>query len=953
MRINITPSWLATIFSSDCSNYTLRVEDFVAKYTYTGGQKSLLYPEIISVDIKKGFIWSRAVIKVTSGETISLGGLSDHSSSQMLRLVSERKQFIAHLTEKLNTLSESIQKEAAWCRAARNGEFWIAESEKLQRLAAAQEFKDFYALPIEYLKDSLNILSPLKEIGGLYVDASQFKEQCNTLFISKELELFKKFFDVVEKNPLTQEQREAIVTNEDATLVVASAGSGKTSLLVGKVGYLLEKQLAKPEEILLLAFNRQAKEEISNRIESRLGVQCDCHTFHSFGLKVIAEANKRKPSLASFIENSYDYTKFINKIANEVLTDDRYSDLVSEYFISHSRPYRDQFDFKSLGEYYEYIRTNRLITLKGETVKSHEELEIANYLFANGVDYIYEQPYEYDTSTAQKRQYKPDFYLPKYEIYIEHYALNRNNETPPFIDREEYVASVEWKRETHRENETILVESYSYQKREGVLTQTLRESLSQYGVQFTLVEPSELLKCLNQQGYLSEFSQLCATFLDLFKGKNQGFEAFRNSLSPEHPDTNRILAFTSLFEDIFNQYEAELTSSKEIDFHDMINEACSLIQSGQCYANYKFVLVDEFQDISMGRARLIQGLQKGSPGIKLLCVGDDWQSIYRFTGSDVTLMTHFPQYFGFTKKLLLTETFRFNDKIEQVASKFIKANPSQISKNILTRSFSERPEVVLFMPNKSSGKYLETIAAEISEESKYKGTTVLLLGRNNSSEVGINYSALKIAAPNCEFEFRTVHRAKGYEADYVVILDLRKSRSGFPNETIDDPIINSLLSASENFEHPEERRLFYVALTRARRRVYLVADPTRPSVFFTELTKNDYCVEKRNLGPEYERFCPICKTSHIVERQGSNGLFYGCENYPLCSYTVNACKVCGIGYLRKEKDSFICENPKCKNQVRLCPGCGDGMLVERKSKSGVFYGCSNYFSTGCDYTKNI
>lgn len=953
MSINITPSWLATIFSSNCNNYSLQVEDYVAKYSYSGEQKSLLYPEIISVDIKKGFIWSQAVIKVTSGETISLGGLSDHSSSQILRSVSERKQFIVHLTEKLNTLSESIQKEATWCRAARNGEFWIAESEKLQRLAAAQEFKDFYSLPIEYLKDSQNILALLGEIGGIYADANQFKEQCNTFFISKELELFRKFFDLVENNPLTQEQREAIVTNEDATLVVASAGSGKTSLLVGKVGYLLEKQLAKPEEILLLAFNRQAKEEISNRIESRLGVQCDCHTFHSFGLKVIAEANQRKPSLASFVENSYDYTKFINEIANEVLANDRYSDLVSEYFISHSRPYRDQFDFKSLGEYYEYIRTNRLITLKGESVKSHEELEIANYLFANGVDYIYEQPYEYETSTAQKRQYKPDFYLPKYEIYIEHYALNRNNETPPFIDREEYVASVKWKREIHEENETILVESYSYQKREGVLTQSLYESLRKYGVQFTPVEPSELLNCLNQQGYLSEFSQLCATFLDLFKGKNQGFEAFKASLSPDHPDTNRILAFTSLFEDIFNQYECELKNSKEIDFHDMINEAGDLIEAGQCYASYKFVLVDEFQDISMGRARLIQSLQKSIPGIKLLCVGDDWQSIYRFTGSDVTLMTHFAQHFGYTQKLLLTETFRFNDKIEQVASKFIKANPTQIPKTILTKSFSDRPEVVLFMPNKSSGKYLEAIAAEISEEAKYKGTTVLLLGRNNSSEVGVNYSALKIAAPNCEFEFRTVHRAKGYEADYVVILDLRKSRSGFPNEIIDDPIINSLLSVSENFEHPEERRLFYVALTRARRRVYLVADPSRPSAFFTELSKQDYCVEKRNLGPEYERFCPVCKTSHILERQGSNGLFYGCENYPLCSYTVNACKVCGIGYLRKEKDYFICENAVCKNRVRLCPGCGDGMLVERKSKAELFYGCSNYFNSGCDYTTNF
>ena len=946
----IKPSWLSVILLPGCIPYSIVFENFSAHLKSNHRDRKIDYEKSKAGPLKKGVFWNTLELHLNDEDVVYLKGLNDKKANEISIILKERSEHLSSLRSELSIISNQINIEAGWLICAINGDFWIAQFDLENRLARCKQFEKYFYLHDEIISGLENTIGNLNLIKDSYLHPPVFKDKCNEVFKTKELIRYKTFFDQVEKHPLTNEQRLAIITNEDSTLVIASAGSGKTSLLVGKVGYLVSKGFAKPEEIILLAFNRKAKEEIEERIKDRLGFECEAQTFHSFGLATIGITTGRMPSLATFVESRHAYSAFMNKLVNNELIKLEHAEIISEHFVSFHRPYKDQFDFKSLGEYFEYLKANKPITLKGEAVRSLEELEICNFLYINGIKYEYEKTYEHDTATSLKRQYKPDFYLPEYKIYIEHFAIDKNNRTPPFIKQEQYLNSIEWKRGLHEEHETVLIETYSYQKREGKLTSALEKKLKNYGVQFKPISPDHLLDSLNEQGYVSEFSQLCTTFLDLFKGRGITFSEFKNSLDLEKVDKDRVLSFLRLFESLFSNYEQNLKNDKTIDFHDMIHEASNLIESGRYESKYKFLLVDEFQDISEGRARILHSLQKNTPTIKFLAVGDDWQSIYRFTGSDISIMTNFMKYFGFTKQLFLSETFRFNNQIEKVASKFVQKNPNQIKKNIQTNIKSNKPEVILFLPTKNTGRYLENIAKEISENSSSQPLSVLILGRYNHTGEGIDFSALKEAAPNCTFEFNTVHAAKGREADFVILLDLKSGRVGFPNEIIDDPIITSMLSQGESYPHSEERRLFYVAITRAKKAVYLIGDTSSASDFFNELATNDYEVEKRNLGHYYDRICPECKTGRVLEKQGPNGIFFGCEHFPLCAYTTNVCKACGIGYLKKEKDRFNCDNNLCKNSIKACPVCNSGMVIEKNGRYGIFYGCSNYSSHGCNHT---
>ncbi len=172
---------------------------------------------------------------------------------------------------------------------------------------------------------------------------------------------------------------------------------------------------------------------------------------------------------------------------------------------------------------------------------------------------------------------------------------------------------------------------------------------------------------------------------------------------------------------------------------------------------------------------------------------------------------------------------------------------------------------------------------------------------------------------------------------------------------VDDPILNAVLSEKEEYPHAEERRLFYVALTRARHAVHLVVDRSSPSSFIFELTKYGGLIEFLG-GTGFETVnCPSCKTGELVQRTSQYGLFYGCTNYPLCEYKADACKKCGLGLLvnDRSKGYFTCINPRCSHIERPCPRCRTGRLVERKGKYGPFLGCTNYYGQGCKYTEQL
>jgi DNA helicase IV len=248
---------------------------------------------------------------------------------------------------------------------------------------------------------------------------------------------------------------------------------------------------------------------------------------------------------------------------------------------------------------------------------------------------------------------------------------------------------------------------------------------------------------------------------------------------------------------------------------------------------------------------------------------------------------------------------------------------------------------------------LEEIQARIGGETP--NPSILVLGRYHFQRDGLSWSKANFTFPNFEINFRTVHSAKGLEADYVIVLGMTAGRYGFPSEVVDDPILNAVLSESEEYPHAEERRLFYVALTRARHAVHLVVDCASPSPFISELTKYHGLVEFIGEGGFETVYCPSCTTGLLVQRTSQHGLFYGCTNYPLCEHTTSVCPKCGIGYLDKDRRRgyFICNNPRCGNIERQCPRCRTGRLVERKGKYGLFLGCTNYHKRDCKYTKQL
>jgi DNA helicase-4 len=729
----------------------------------------------------------------------------------------------------------------------------------------------------------------------------KFRTDFNKRFIVKELADNKEFFNSIEGKSLDSQQREAVVVDEDHNLVVAGAGSGKTLTIAAKVAYLIERWKVKPEEILLISFTRKSSEEMQERIERKMGLGAKAMTFHKLGIDLIAEVENVKPS----IFESSEFGKVISKLLSVAMQDENYLSRLTKYFIEYLKPYKDPEDFESHGEYIQYLKDLNIKSFKkvpvvidgkqtylNESCKSYDEVKIANFLFTNNITYKYEAKYEHDTATKEYAQYKPDFYLPDYGIYIEHFAVNRQGEVPKwflgkgdFSPTATYQAGMKWKKEEHKKHKTTLVETYAYETREGILLEKLRERLANLGVKFSQKSSEEIWNIIQEQSSddVNAFQQLIQTFISLLKSNNQSVEAIRkkNKSANSGFQFERNSVFIDLAEPIIKGYNDELENRKEIDFNDMINKATGYLSKGQSKAKYKYIIIDEFQDISIGRYSLIKKLLAKNSGCKLFCVGDDWQSIYRFAGSDISIFTEFEKHFGVTSFSKIETTYRFSSELIKTSSEFILKNPKQVPKNLrTTKTVAGRPFEV-FYTNVIQGfdpsPFLTALNRIVELEGNIleKSLKVLALSRYSYDIEGFkkdrnftvtwkeatsSYWIQPRSVPNFEIEFLTVHRAKGLEADYVILLNCNSGKSGFPSEQSDDPFLNLLLSQADQFENGEERRLFYVALTRCRKMIFLLAKSQYTSKFIKELVLQ--------ANPSESITCPICKTGAIIEYSG-------------------------------------------------------------------------------------
>jgi DNA helicase-4 len=339
----------------------------------------------------------------------------------------------------------------------------------------------------------------------------------------------------------------------------------------------------------------------------------------------------------------------------------------------------------------------------------------------------------------------------------------------------------------------------------------------------------------------------------------------------------------SLIEPLFNEYNSQLQSLSEIDFNDMINIATDLIENGSYHHDYKFVIVDEYQDISKSRFMLLKKMREQSD-FKLFCVGDDWQSIYRFAGSDIGFLLNYEKYWGSSEISKIETTYRFSKSLIEISGKFIMQNPMQIKKALLSSNTNEEFSIgeisgyteknaIDFMARKLPDLPVSSSVFFIGRYSldvKLLETCPLFQSQYNNITGVVDASFVK--RKDLKITFITAHKSKGLQADYVFLLNNKRNGMGFPSKIQDAPILNLLLDGCDRFPFAEERRLFYVAITRAKQKAWLITQNGNESEFVQEI--------KREYGHELqkEKFtCPLCG-GHLIRRKGPYGEFWGCTN---------------------------------------------------------------------------
>ena len=462
--------------------------------------------------------------------------------------------------------------------------------------------------------------------------------------------------------------------------------------------------------------------------------------------------------------------------------------------------------------------------------------------------------------------------------------------------------------------------------------------------------------------YIFRITLLICNFISNFKTQGYQLEQFdKFRASTKNIRTDLFLEICSI---CYLEYQKALKENHCIDFQDMINESADIIHKrliSRDLLDFKYIIVDEYQDISRQRYNLIRELSQLCHA-KIVAVGDDWQSIYAFSGSILPLFTRFSQEVSYAQELKITHTYRNAQEIIDIAGTFIQKNSNQIKKKLISpkrisnpviiRTYSEDP-----IERQKGGRYY-SLAAEVekaiediikynNQEIKHRVTSILLIGRYGfdarhlcvSSNFTYDEKTGKIYSTKyskqVKLQFLTAHSSKGLSAENVIIINAKDDIYGFPSKVDDDPILNLVVSNDQSYNYAEERRLFYVALTRTKNRVFIITPEKRPSEFIKELLSDTQSYPNVTLKGELkvssnelitvQNRCPICGYPMKLRWNKNYGLkLWICTNdQEICGFMTND---------RRGRDLSI----------QKCDWCEDGFLIVKRGEKGYFLGCTNY-----------
>ena len=882
---------------------------------------------------------------------------------------------------------------------------YISKKEYIAKKAEGQDIINKFSLMdkenvlIDWCKKNKTDYKKLVKLISFFNNTEESVQKHNDAFISSHLEKEKDYLDTILKKDdpnilLDDEQRKVVLSDEDYTLVIAGAGAGKTTTIEAKVKYLVDINGISPDRILIVSFTRKATEELKERFK-RLDIPVDIATFHSIGNTIIKENDEERHKI---VDQAFMY-KVIEEYLLNKLDDEYFIKKILLFFASYlNMPFEAEnvsllfktlsandvttlkSDLTQLLDDYQKEQTKKKITIKDERVRSIDECRIANYLYIKGIDYIYEPVYQHGFVDTTK-PYCPDFLI-KYngqEIYLEHFGISEDGKNNRFTEKEleEYKKHVNDKVLLHKKHGTKLIYTFSKYKDGRDMIVHLEELLHKIGIKTSDRNNIEIYRQLASKAenkYFSKFILLVCNFINRFKvcnyDFNTKFDEWQYSIKSE-----RTKLFLDIAKRCFHVYETKRMEQRAIDFEDMINDAVNVLDKRIAEHDmlpYDYIFVDEYQDISLQRFDLCEKLSKAS-NAKIVAVGDDWQSIFRFSGAQIDLFTKFEEKMGYANILKITRTYRNSQELIDIAGGFVMENQKQIKKDLKSNKSIKDPVILMSYDDsydkddKEHGPFYrlgEAIERSLDDIVARNGLdkTVLFIGRYNYE--GRNLSKLedfftwtgkKLVSkkyPDLDISFMTAHASKGLGRDNVIIINGKDDVLGFPSKIEDDPVMKLVIKDDETIDFEEERRLFYVALTRTKNRVYIITPQNRPSKFITEIKDKFTNIILRgvelnptNIG-EIRYRCPVC--GYPLQKRSSNFKFLNAtKKLWICSNDPEIC-----GFLTNDLNGNI-----DKLSISKCPECHDGYLIVKPiinktggNKSDRMLGCTNYKKdgTGCN-----
>ncbi|APG53028.1 TPA: DNA helicase IV [Providencia stuartii] len=655
-----------------------RVRLLNAGIEVSGEKHQYLIPfnQLIDIHCKRGIVWGELEFELADEQVVRLHGTEWKQTQRFYHYLNDKwQQWSIEMSEVsaqvLVALAKGIQQQT-------QQDNWFSLRElNTFRKKISEQFSSL-PLPLARVSQFENCAAPYHYCLQWLNDGERCRQQVNQQWSESILSRYSDFFQHVETSPLNSSQALSVINGEDNVLVLAGAGSGKTSVLVARAGWLLLRKLAKAEQILLLAFGRKAAQEMNERIQERLQQEdIEAKTFHALALYIIREGSNKSPAISEFETDSQKRGELL------------------------------------LNEWRTQCSTKKA-QAKGWREWLTEELQ---------------------------------WDVPEGEF---------------------------WKDEKISKKIVSRLERWlSLMRMHG-------------GSQKEMIESAD------------------EQFRDLFQKRLR------------------------LMSPLLKAWKTALKDEGAIDFSGLIHQAVNLLEKGRFISPWKHILVDEFQDISPLRAKLLQALRQQNKQTSLFAVGDDWQAIYRFSGAELDLTTSFEHNFGEGALCALDTTYRFNQRIGEIANRFILQNPTQLDKPLNSLVKGNKKSVVLLYEN-ALERLFDKMSGYVTENE-----TILCLARYHYLRPEI-LSKAQTRWPKLKIEFMTIHASKGKQADHVIICGLNSGKDGFPAAARESIMEQVLLPKHEEFEHAEERRLLYVAMTRAKQQVWLLYNPDEPSEFVSEL----------------------------------------------------------------------------------------------------------------------